>query len=165
MRLRPITEDDADAVLALNAESEHLMSPLDRSGLNWMRAHAHRVDVVEVDESSAVAAFVVVFGSDAVYDSPNYRWFQQHYGREFLYLDRIAVDPGKRRAGIGGFVYDDVEAEAATHRRLALEVNAVPPNQPSLAFHSRRGYREVGRLELGNGNGKVNVMLVKDLPS
>jgi uncharacterized protein len=30
--------------------------------------------------------------------------------------------------------------------RMTLEVNLVPRNEASLAFHERRGYAEVGRL-------------------
>jgi predicted GNAT superfamily acetyltransferase len=59
-------------------------------------------------------------------------------------------------------VYDAVEARATgTTGRLALEVNAVPPNGPSLAFHRARGFREVGlRHEPG---GKQVAMMVKEL--
>ena len=38
------------------------------------------------------------------------------------------------------------ETSDAPYRRLTLEVNVVPPNRASLAFHGARGYVEVGRL-------------------
>jgi predicted GNAT superfamily acetyltransferase len=57
-------------------------------------------------------------------------------------------------------VYDEVEAVAATRGRMALEVNLVPPNPASMAFHLRRGYVEVGRL--GDADHLV-VLLTKDL--
>jgi predicted GNAT superfamily acetyltransferase len=53
-------------------------------------------------------------------------------------------------------VYDEVEAVAKRHRRLALEVNLVPRNDASLAFHERRGFAEVGRL--GDANHLVSLM-------
>jgi predicted GNAT superfamily acetyltransferase len=43
-------------------------------------------------------------------------------------------------------VYDELEDVARRYGRLALEVNLVPRNDVSLAFHDRRGYVEVGRL-------------------
>jgi predicted GNAT superfamily acetyltransferase len=43
---------------------------------------------------------------------------------------------------------------------MALEVNLVPPNPGSLAFHRGRGYAEVGRL--GDEEHRV-AMLTKDL--
>ena len=51
-----------------------------------------------------------------------------------------------RRQGLGGFVYDELEKVAAPYTRLSLEVNLVPRNDASLAFHEARGYIEVGRL-------------------
>jgi predicted GNAT superfamily acetyltransferase len=39
-----------------------------------------------------------------------------------------------------------MERVAAPYQRLDLEVNLVPRNEVSLAFHARRGYVEVGRL-------------------
>jgi predicted GNAT superfamily acetyltransferase len=43
---------------------------------------------------------------------------------------------------------------------MALEVNLVPPNPASLAFHARRGYAEVGRI--GDDDHLV-VLLTKEL--
>jgi predicted GNAT superfamily acetyltransferase len=48
--------------------------------------------------------------------------------------------------GLGGFAYDELERVAAKYGRMTLEVNLVPRNDASLAFHARRGYDEVGRL-------------------
>jgi predicted GNAT superfamily acetyltransferase len=56
------------------------------------------------------------------------------------------VDPAQRRRGVAAAVYAEVEELAASYGRMALEVNIDPPNEPSLAFHRRRGYVEVGRL-------------------
>ena len=53
-----------------------------------------------------------------------------------------------------------IETDACTAGRLALEVNAEPPNPASLAFHAARGFAEVGRL---GGPGKAVAMLAKDL--
>jgi len=39
---------------------------------------------------------------------------------------------------------------------VGLEVTAVPPNEPSLAFHAARGYLEVGRL--GDDTYAVSLM-------
>jgi predicted GNAT superfamily acetyltransferase len=45
---------------------------------------------------------------------------------------------------------------------MALEVNLQPPNPGSLAFHTGRGYAEVGRL--GDEDHTV-VLLTKELAS
>jgi predicted GNAT superfamily acetyltransferase len=66
------------------------------------------------------------------------------------------VDPLYRRGGLGTFVYDEIEAVATPHGRLALEVNLVPRNDVSLAFHAARGFHEVGRL--GDDTHLVSLM-------
>jgi predicted GNAT superfamily acetyltransferase len=58
-------------------------------------------------------------------------------------------------------IYDAAESDAKARGRLACEVNAEPPNEPSLAFHTSRGYVEAGRL--AHASGKVTAMLVKEL--
>ena len=90
--------------------------------------------------------FVVTFAPGTDYDSENYRWFTERYGDGFLYLDRVVVDPAVRRRGVAGRVYDLVESVASAYGLLALEVNLVPRNDASLAFHLARGFVEVGRL-------------------
>jgi predicted GNAT superfamily acetyltransferase len=153
-----MTDDDLDHVLQLNADHVELLSALDRDRLLQLRSWASRADVVVCD--GQVAGFVLVFGPGGDYDSPNYRWFTDRYGEAFDYLDRIVIDDRFRRRGLAGAVYDEVEGAATSRGRLALEVNIDPPNEPSLAFHRRRGYVEVGQL--GPSGHRVGLM-AKDL--
>ncbi len=144
MRLRPAGREDDAAVLALNLAEEVSLAPMSRERLGYLRSRAHRFDVIEVDGEPAGFVVTMLPGSD--YDSPNYRWFSERYGSAFYYLDRIALAGSVRRRGVAGRVYDELEAVAAAYGRLALEVNLLPPNPASLAFHTRRGYVEVARL-------------------
>jgi len=143
MLLRPLHHDDVPDVLALNERNVELLAPLDEARLLDLQRLADRCDVVELE--GRFAGFVITFGPGTSYDSENYRWFAAQ-GRDFYYLDRIVLHEDLRRRGLGAFVYDEVESAAARHGRLCLEVNVVPPNEPSLAFHRGRGYVEVGRL-------------------
>ena len=102
------------------------------------------------------AGFVLVFGPGTDYDSANYRWFSERYGTQFHYLDRIVIDDRFRRRGLASAVYDAVEETAQPRERLVLEVNIDPPNEPSLEFHRRRGYREV--TQLGEPGHRVSLM-------
>ena len=142
--LRPITDRDVEDVLALNHRNVVKLAPLDVERLHLLRGWADRIDVVDVD--GAFGGFVITFGPGTAYDSENYRWFTERHGEDFYYLDRIVLHEDFRRRGLGGFVYDEVEQVARKHGRMALEVNLVPRNDASLAFHQRRGYVEVGRL-------------------
>ena len=141
--LRPIRDTDIADVLALNLRNVVNLAPMDEARLHELAAMADRFDVVDVE--GAFAGFVVTFGPGTAYDSPNYHWFTARHDR-FYYLDRIVLHEDFRRRGLGGFVYDEMERVAAPYRRLSLEVNLLPRNDVSLAFHEARGYKEVGRL-------------------
>jgi predicted GNAT superfamily acetyltransferase len=107
-----------------------------------------------------VAAFAIVYGPGADYDSINYAWHATRFA-DFLYLDRIVVDPSFRRQGIASGMYDHAEGVASGHGRLVCEVYSDPPNEASLAFHRSRGYAEIGFLTQANGHECV--MLEKAL--
>ncbi|MEO3935451.1 GNAT family N-acetyltransferase [Dermatophilaceae bacterium Soc4.6] len=154
-RLRPLTDDDAPAVLHLNHLHVELLSPLDGPRLERLVAWADHADVIEVD--GEVGGFVLTFAPGSDYDSDNYRWFAQRYD-DFTYLDRVVVDSRFRRRGIAAAVYEELEAGAGA--RMLLEVNVDPPNEPSLAFHRGRGYVEVGR---GGEPGHVVALMAKEL--
>jgi uncharacterized protein len=156
--IRDATSDDFPAILALNAESVHFLSPLDAVRLQHLHAQAayHRV----VERDGKVAAFLLAFREGADYDSPNYRWFAQH-SPCFLYIDRIVVDGAARGLGLGAQFYDDILAFAATTRagRLTCEFDLDPPNPASAAFHHRFGFREVGTQWIGSGKKQVSLQV------
>lgn len=158
--LRDIADLDVPLVLDLNERNVELLAPLDATRLDQLSTWAHRAQVIEV--AGEPAGFVITIPAGTDYDSPNYRWFSALYGSSFHYLDRIVFEARFRRRGLGSVVYDMIEADAATAGRLALEVNAEPPNPASLAFHAARGFAEVGRI---GGPGKTVAMLAKDLTS
>lgn len=143
-RLRPVADDDLADVLALNEAEVVMLAPMDETRFDVLRGLADRFDVIEVD--GRFAGFVLTFAPGSAYDSENYRWFAQRHDDRFYYLDRIVLRADHRRRGLGSWVYDQVESVAAAYGRMTLEVNLVPRNDASLAFHDRRGYAEVGRL-------------------
>jgi uncharacterized protein len=158
MRLRELTRADWPALLALNLDSVRELSELDEQRLQWILSLAHRGLVVESE--GEVAAFALAIASGTEYDSENYRWFAARFER-FLYLDRVAVAASQRRRGIGAQLYDAMEVAAASFERMVCEVNVLPPNHASLAFHAARGYVEVGRL--AHGPAKLVALLSKEL--
>jgi predicted GNAT superfamily acetyltransferase len=157
MRLRALARDDWPEILALNAESVNELSPLDAERLQYLLGCAHRALVAE--EAGAIAAFALAMAPGSAYDSRNYAWFGERF-ESFLYLDRIAVGCKHRRRGIGARIYDEMEAAARGFGRMVCDVNLEPPNDASLAFHSARGYREIGRLQ---HPGKLVVLMCKEL--
>ena len=149
-KLRRIEPADHVQVLAL----VEALAPMDEDRLLELDKIADRFDVIDVD--GGFGGFVVTFAPGSAYDSENYRWFAERHDRDFYYLDRIVLAGSPRRQGLGSFVYDEIEQVARPYGRLALEVNLVPRNHVSLAFHDRRGYVEVGRL--GDESHLVSLM-------
>lgn len=156
--LRPITAADREAVLAWNAANVEVLSPLDDERLGTLLALSDLGCVVGLDGRDV--GFVLTFAGGTAYDSENYRWFAERYPA-YYYLDRIVVDSSLRRTGIGTRVYDEIEDRARSLAPvMCLEVNLDPPNQPSLDFHRRRGYVEVGRHA---ATGHLVALMAKDL--
>src|SRR5689334_1804987 len=116
--LRPIAESDIPDGLRLNADHVELLSPMDEPRLRQLLGWTASADIILCDGSPA--GFVLVFGPDQDYDSPNYRWFSSTYGASFAYLDRIVVDDAFRRRGLATAVYDELESRAAPFGRLTL---------------------------------------------
>lgn len=156
--LRESTRADWPRMLELNLASERELSPLDEQRLEWILSLAHSAVVAE--RGREIAGFALAIAPGTEYDSGNYRWFAARFER-FLYLDRIVVAESQRRHGVGTRLYDAMEAAAVPFERMACEVNVLPPNPASLAFHIARGYTEIDRL--GHGSEKVVALLSKEL--
>ena len=156
--LRPIGPTDHARVLAWNHDHVDLLAPMDEGRLRTLLGWADLGCVI--GDADRDVGFVLTFAAGTAYDSANYRWFTERYP-SFYYLDRVVVDAAVRRTGVATRVYDEIEERA---RRLApvmcLEVNLDPPNEPSLAFHRRRGYVEVGR---DDATGHLVGLMVKEL--
>jgi uncharacterized protein len=104
-------------------------------------------------------AFLLALDQDADYDSPNFLWFRARYPR-FVYVDRIAVASSARGRGHARRLYDDLFEHAlrAGHRRVVCEVNTIPPNPASDAFHAALGFVEVGTASVYGGSRTVRYL-------
>jgi uncharacterized protein len=160
--VRPLVPADLDAALALNNASVPAVNELDADEIARLTSISLVSLAAEVD--GRFAGFCIVFGPGADYASRNYAWFSAHY-EDFAYLDRIAVDASVRRAGVGRAFYSTlVEHLAGTTPVLLCEVNLVPRNDVSLAFHADVGFVEVGRHHPYGDEREVQ-MLALELPA
>ncbi len=150
--------DDLAAVLALNAANATETSVLDEPALRALIDQAFLATAVTGPDG--LAAFLIALDQDAAYASPNFRWFQGRYPR-FAYVDRIVTAPAQRGRGIARALYENLfaRADAAGHDRIACEVNRVPPNPGSDAFHAALGFREVGTAAIHGGLKTVRYLL------
>ncbi len=134
---------DLDRVLEINVANVPEVGPVDMDRLRYLVDESAFSLVVDVDD--VVAGFCVVLATGSSYDSVNYLWFMERYD-DAHYLDRVAFDASAQGQGLGSALYDEVDRRLAELGvGLTLEVNVDPPNEPSLAFHRKHGYVEVGR--------------------
>lgn len=110
------------------------------------------------------AAFLIAFdetAGDGI--GPNYAWFKARYPR-FVYIDRVVVDGAARGRGLASRLYEDLfaVARAGGHVLVGCEVNSVPPNPVSDAFHARHGFAAVGLAHLAD-RGKTVRYLARPL--
>jgi predicted GNAT superfamily acetyltransferase len=152
VQIRAMTDDDVDDVLALNEESVEALVPMAASDLARYRGLTSHTLVCEA--GGEVTAFAIAYPPATAYDSVNYLWHADRFD-DFLYLDRIAVSTRHRRRGIATALYDAMEEVARDHGRMVCEIYSDPPNDVSIAFHTSRGYREVGHVRLSNGHEVV----------
>ncbi|PBB69198.1 GNAT family N-acetyltransferase [Mesorhizobium sp. WSM4312] len=142
--------DEAD-ILALNNEHAAELSWLEAERLSFLLGeafYARRIGDLE--------AFIMTFDQEANYDSPNFIWFRERYGR-FIYVDRVVVAAHARGRGHARLLYQDLfeHAERAGHTLVTCEVNADPPNPASDAFHAALGFTEVGEAVIHGGKKTV----------
>ncbi|RDZ26446.1 GNAT family N-acetyltransferase [Lysobacter silvisoli] len=158
VQIRPATTADHPAIVALNLESEHLLSPMDGPRLARLEREAAYLRVAE--EGGEVLGFLLALREGADYDSPNYLWFAQRYLR-FLYIDRVVVALHAQGRRVGAAMYDDLFAFARAQAvsPVTCEFYSEPLNEPSQRFHARYGFHEVGSQWVADGAKRVSLQV------
>ena len=115
-------------------ESEkHLSNLIDFSAYNLL-----------ILKDEQIIGFIICMREGSTYSSENYKFFTKKL-KKFLYVDRVAIDERHRREGLGQSIYGDIFKLAKKENLpIALEVNTQPINQPSLDFHQKMGFDQVG---------------------
>ncbi len=158
--LRKATHADSPAIVALNEEVVAVTSPMDTGRFGQLFELSSHCVVAE--RNGAVIGFVLAMQQGAAYANGNYNWFAERLNN-FVYVDRIVIAKEGRGHGLGDRLYRHV-AEAASKDGclvMAAEMDLEPPNEPSLKFHEREGFVELGVRKLESG--KLVSMQVKGL--
>lgn len=159
MIISPLSKEDYNDVLTLNELSVPHVSSIGMQDVDWFANNAAFFRVAHIDD--AFAGYLIGLRPGTTYKSLNYRWFCEHY-KDFAYIDRVAVAASARRHGVASALYDAFEASQRDASVLTCEVNLRPPNDASMQYHLRRGFRQVGTQELDGGSKEV-AMLEKQL--
>jgi uncharacterized protein len=142
------------ALLALNNAHAQELSWLEAERLEYLVGEAFLARRI-----GDLDAFMLAFDQDARYDSPNFLWFRARYPR-FVYVDRIVVAASARGRGCARRLYHDLfeHAVRSGHDRVVCEVNKIPPNPASDAFHAALGFSEVGTASVDDGSRTVRYL-------
>jgi hypothetical protein len=148
--IRPARESDRPAILGLNHAADPRVFQLTRATLDDLLQRATLTWVAATEQ--VVAGYLVALDSTAEYDGEEFNWFRAR-GQGFVYVDQIVVGTDFRGRGIGSALYAGLEGWARDLGSLALtcEVHLAPPNPESYAFHRRRGFTELDRLDTSDG--------------
>ncbi len=158
--VRSVTDADLDEILVHNNAAVPAVNALTRADLEHFVAVAHSFLVIDAPApDEGIAGFLIGLGPGVDYDSLNYAWFSARYD-SFVYVDRVVVAESGRGSGVGSRLYVEFaqrgRADAAPV--MLAEVNVVPRNDGSLAFHDRHGFRSVGKQDTEGGTKRVTLL-------
>lgn len=147
-------------LLDLNQANLPEVSSLGEADLEALIPKQYALQIALIEGKPAGAVFLMQPGQD--YASSNYQWFCQS-GEAFLYVDRIMVDAAFRGFGLGKALYAEAGRIAGLcgAPRITCEINTLPPNPKSFAFHEKMGFR--GIIERDSDGGKRVMMMEKRL--
>lgn len=148
------------AILEINRDNVVMLSHLDPKGLEELLAMACVKKAALLDGKPA--AFLIALREGQPYQSVNYLWFCGRLER-FMYIDRIAVAEKCRGRAVATRLYEEAFACARAQKvdTLAAEINLWPENRPSLAFHRKMGFAEIGRQTIDGGKKTVSMQLAR----
>lgn len=155
MKIFRIEPGDFSNVLALNEESVPHVNSIGHDELLWFADHAACFRAARIN--NRLAGFLIGLRPGTAYASPNYRWFCDNYD-DFAYVDRVAVSAWARRKGVAEALYQAFAGSQPDAPVMTCEVNLRPPNDGSMRFHQRMGFRQVGSQETNGGEKEVALM-------
>lgn len=97
------------------------------------------------EHNERIVGFLMAMDQNTDYDSINFLWFKDKFNK-FYYIDRVIVDESMRGKGIASLLYREL-IDTKGDIPLVAEVSINPPNEGSVIFHDKIGFKEVGTLE------------------
>ncbi len=140
---KPPSENEIKEMHTINQENIPEVGDLSeledfRARVNW----SENIFVYKYED--VIKAFVLCMREEQDYKSPNYEYISDRFNK-FLYVDRIAVQEQFRRKGIAEKIYSTViDKGRENNLDILCEVNTRPSNEPSMAFHEKMGFEEIG---------------------
>jgi len=143
----------------LNQDALPAVSSITINGMTQFLEMADYFRVIKVKNN--IAGFLIALTPGKDYHSPNYKWFEKQYS-QFMYVDRIVIDPAFQGQGLGWGFYDDLKIFCQGYAPIiTCEVNLKPKNDGSLLFHKKYGFKQVGTQETDGAEKEVSLLVCK----
>ena len=137
----PISDVSLQRALDLNKRHATELSLLTLDGINKL------IDLaIYARWCPRERGFLIALDERADYPNPNFEWFRARFA-QFVYIDRVVIDEAHRGRGLARRLYEDL-FRTVDRSLVVCEVNLVPPNPASDAFHARLGFSAVGSAML-----------------
>ena len=159
-----------EALLTLNNNNSTELSPLTLPELDQIIRASFFSATINNSE-----ALLISFDQSFPYEHENLTWLRTYFEdsrlqnalsnhdapERFVYVDRVVVSPAARGKGYARALYTDLfdRAKSAGHTRIVCEVNLIPPNPVSDAFHASLGFHEISRAPLLSSSKTVRYLL------
>jgi predicted GNAT superfamily acetyltransferase len=150
--IQPLKPETYPQILTLNGEAQPAVTRLDENELLRLSILSDAHHVV-VDSNDVVVGYMLAFYYDANYDGEEFGALRKIITAPFLYVDQIVISSAVRGTGLGRALYHRMEMEAMRREIhvLCCDVNTLPLNAASLAFHYRLGFKQIGSLPTTDG--------------
>ena len=159
LKISSALDSDLGFILKLNQKSLPAVSSIDLNRLAYFQKISPYFKII--CKKSDSIGFLIGLNPGADYSSENYIWVNERYD-SFIYVDRIIIDTQYRQRGIGSYFYNHLaETYNGKVESITCEVNIMPYNKPSIDFHEKYGFKEVGQEDTENGKKRVSYMMYK----
>ncbi|MFT6657465.1 GNAT family N-acetyltransferase [Maritalea sp.] len=139
-----LTSDQFDHVLVLNNIHAKETSFLESADLQRLVERSYLTKTI-----GSLDAFLITMSHNSPHDGINFSWFKKRY-ESFAYIDRIVTAEHARGKGHAKKLYLDLMAKAKADgiALVCCEINHIPENPGSVAFHQKLGFEMIDTAAL-----------------
>ena len=141
MNIRRAQDKDLPKILELNNIESKWVG---KKEISFFQRYMNIPFFSVIEDTSKVVGFLMAMDHDTDYDSINFLWFKNKF-KKYYYIDRVIVDESMRGKGVASLLYKEVINKKG-NMPLVAEVAIEPPNEGSVKFHDKVGFKEVGTL-------------------
>ncbi len=161
--ISPTVSKQLPTIVKINQEALPAVSSVTLKDMEHFLSIVDYFRTLQLDD--IIVGFLIALTPGKDYHSPNYKWFEKKFD-SFMYVDRIVIDFAYQSNGFGWAFYNNLrEFTEDRSPRITCEVNLRPPNEGSIIFHEKYGFRQIGTQETEGGKKEVSLLEYKINPS